>query len=99
MENTQVGQTSSNGTVQYSTEMAQKEKIATAVANSRAQHRELIDLGQNTPSEPKLLLLVAVIGQKLNPVGNGVVVQHSELRVVTPTKFNFRLRFTVMHVL
>ena len=63
MENTQVGQTSSNGTVQISTEMAQKEKIATAVADSRAfQQKSMDSITGVVMSGIQVIMVIVVIG-------------------------------------
>ena len=61
MENTQVGQTPSRGTVQYSTETVQKEKIATAVAKSKAESEAGIDqLFGTALSGIKVIIIIVV---------------------------------------
>ena len=62
MENTQMGQTSSNGTVQYSTDKAQNEKIASAVAKSKAQSEAGINqLFGTALTGVKIIIIIVVV--------------------------------------
>ena len=71
MENTQVGQTSSNGTVQSSTDKVQKDKIATAVADSRAfQQKSMDSITGVVMSGIQVIIVIVVIGLGIRLIGD-----------------------------